>query len=601
MKKSNDNDDIKRARRWLLVMLGVVGCVFVWLIVTYVLLLVNDRKGWLELSDRTQFYNDTVYGDRGSIYDCQGRLVQATFPYYRVVMDLRVPFLKNKYQPPKSQRDTYTDTITNYEAYADSVCVAVADYFKQHTHAELRAKMDKAFREGRGRFEIVEGKLNYKQLKALQAMPLMNQGKLRSGLIVTKSENRENLYGNLAERTIGAVFGDRNNTMGRYARFGIEQSLDEELTGTPGIVEHRAGSFARPIVRPVDGLDIVMTLDMDIQDMSESLLKGTFAQSHGHKACMIVMETATGEIKAMVNLKKDSLGAPICQGENYCLTELAEPGSTMKAIAMLAMLEDGKCDIEKKYFVDNGYTVVASKEIKDTHHDSLYLTPEGIMAESSNVGMIRIAIEGYHNNKDGWKKFHRAMQDMRFTHEIGLEIESEGLPVLYDPAEYKYWSLTTMPSMTYGYEITMTPLYTINFYNAIANGGYYVKPHLVREYRRGGELVESFEPRVDRHRICSKKNLEIMQRFLLSVVERPDGTGYRSVRNDQVRIAGKTGTAEMASMKGRYQVSFVGYFPADEPKYTAIVVMIGNYENEGAPRFCGTVVRDLAKQLTIKQ
>jgi len=602
MKKSNDPEDIKKARRWLIFALVVVVGVYVWISIVYAKLLINDSKGWLELSERTQFYIDTVCGDRGSIYDCQGRLVQATFPYYRVVMDLNVEFLRNQYIPPKSQPGTYTDTITNYEAYADSVCVAVSDYFKQYTHAELRKKMDEAFRKKSGRFKIVEGNLNYKQLKALKAMPLMNQGRLHSGLLVTKYENRENLYGGLAERTVGAVFGDRTNKMGRYARFGLEYSLDSLLTGTPGIVEHRAGSFSRPIVRPVDGLDIVMTIDMDLQDMCESLLKNTFSKTHGTKACMILMETATGEIKAMVNLKKDSIGGKIYQGENYCLRERAHPGSTIKTIAMLAMLEDGKCDIEKKYFVNHGKMRIGTKDVKDSHRDSAYLTPAGILAESSNIGMSMIAIEGYGNNRNGWNKFYEAMQDMRFTHEFDFEIQNKYLPEMYDPKVYKHWSLNTMPSMAYGYEILMTPLYTINFYNAIANGGYYVKPHLVREYRRGGEVVKSFEPQVDRHRICSKKNLKIIQGFLLGVVERPDGTGYRYVRNDQVKIAGKTGTAEMVGAPGRNQVSFVGYFPADNPKYTAIVLMVGNYEKvEGAGSSCGAVVRDIAKHLTIKQ
>lgn len=608
MQKNKNIDDIKKARRWLYAMLGVVTCVYIWLSVSYIRLLIVEREGWLSLSNRTQFYNDTVYGDRGNIYDCQGRLVQASFPYYRVVMDLRVPFLRQKYLPPKSQRGAYTDTITNYEAYADSVCVAVSDYFKQYTHSELRKKMDKAFRDSVGTFKIVEGNITYKQLMALKSMPLFNQGSLHSGLIPNKYENRENLYGDLAFRVVGAVYGDRKNKSGQYARFGLEQYFDKELAGTPGIFEHRAGSFARPIRRPVDGLDLVMTIDMDIQDMCESLLENSFSQTHGTRACMIVMETATGEIKAMVNLKKDSLGGKIEQGENYCISEISQPGSTIKTVAMLAMLEDGRCDVNKKYFVDNGFAKVGGKEIKDTHHDSLYLSPEGILAESSNVGMSRIAIEEYGNNRKGWIKFYDAMQDMRFTHKIGLQLgegDREYEPRVYNPETYKKWSLTTMPSMAYGYELSITPLYTLNFYNAIANNGYYVKPHIVRELRRGGEVERSFDPQVDHHRICSKKNLETIRKFLLAVVERPDGTGYYSVRNNQVKIAGKTGTARIISKNEGdpqfYQVTFVGYFPADAPKYSAIVLMVGNLYSEGAPRSCGTVVRELAKQLTIKQ
>lgn len=597
-------DDIKWAHICLCILLGIVVCVFVWLAFSYVHLLVTERDGWLKFRNDNQFYNDTVYGDRGNIYDCQGRLVQASFPYYKVEMDLRVPFLKNKYKPPKNSRGANTDSISNYEAYADSVCVAVSDYFKQCTHAELRKKMDEAFRKGNGNFKIVEGRINFKQLNALKEMPLFNQGKLHSGLLVETYENRENLYGQLAYRVVGAVFGDKTNK--KHGRFGIEQSFDEELAGTPGIFLRRAGAYPRPIQRPVDGLDVVMTLDMDIQDKCETLLKKSFSGTHGKKTCMIVMETATGEIKAMVNLRKDSVGGIISQGENYCISEWAEPGSTIKPIAMLAMLEDGKCDIDKNYRINYGYLPIGKDTIEDTHHDSLYLKPKGIMAYSSNCGMSLIAIEGYGNNRKGWKKFYNAMQDMRFTHKIGLQLgksDKELLPQMYDPETYTAWSLTTMPSMAYGYEIMMTPLYTLNFFNAVANGGYYVKPHVIRELRKGGEVVHDFSVSPESSRIASKKNIALLNDYLLEVVERPHATGYYGVRNDQVKIAGKTGTAQLRGQffRGRqlYQVTFVGYFPVDKPQYTAIVVMVGNLYEESAARYCGSVVRDVAKYLMV--
>lgn len=601
-------DDIKWAHICLYAMLGVVVCVFVWLSITYVKLLVNETEGWLNTSNRNQFYNDTVYGDRGNIYDCQGRLVQATFPYYTVVMDMRVEFLRSRYKPPRNSKVANTDSITNYEVYADSVCVAVADYFKQYTHAELRKKMDAAFKAQNYRFKIVEGKLTHKQLKALKAMPLFNQSSLHSGLVVEPYENRENLYGKLAYRVIGAVYGDRTKKhSGDYGRFGIEQYFNSELAGIPGIEEHRAGSDARPLVRPVDGLDVIMTIDMDIQDKCESLLKGTFANSHGDMACMMVMETVTGEIKSMVNLTKDSATGEIIQGyENYCVSYLAEPGSTIKTIAMLAMLEDGKCDLDKNYFVNKGIIEIAGKKITDTHTHTDYLKPHDILACSSNCGMVRIAIEGYGNNRKGWSNFYDALMDMRFTHEIGIQLgksDIEYKPGVKNPETYKKWSLTTMPSMAYGYEITMTPIYTLNFYNAIANGGYYVKPHVVRELRRGGEVVKDFSVKPERHRIASKKNIETIQRFLLDVVESPDGTAYSHVRNDQVKIAGKTGTARRVRKDEngayRYLVTFVGYFPAENPKYTVIVQMANNLGSEGAPSRCGTVVRDIAKYLMI--
>lgn len=598
-------DDIKWARICLCVMLGVVVCVFVWLSCTYVHLLVKERDGWLKFRNNNQFFNDTVYGDRGNIYDCRGRLVQASFPYYTVQMDLRVPFLKNRYKPSKKSRGANTDSISNYEAYADSVCVAVSDYFKQYTHAELRKKMDEAFRKGNGNFKIVDGRISFRQLKALKEMPLFNQGKLHSGLLVEPYENRENLYGKLAYRVVGAVFGDKTNK--QHGRFGIEQSFDEELAGTPGIFLRRAGAYPRPIVRPVDGLDVVMTLDMDIQDKSESLLRNTFADSHGNMACMMVMETATGEIKSMVNLTKDSVTGEVVQGyENYCISYIAEPGSTIKTIAMLAMLDDGKCDLDKNYFVNSGVIEVAGNKIFDTHTHSDYLKPHDILVLSSNCGMTRIAIDGYGNNRKGWSDFYDALMDMRFTHEIDIQLgksDIEYKPIVRNPETYKKWSLTTMPSMAYGYEIMMTPLYTLNFYNAIANGGYYVKPHVVRELRRGGEIVKDFSVKPERHRIASKKNIETIQSFLLDIVETPDGTAYGYVKNNQVKIAGKTGTARRVHLDEnghyRYLVTFVGYFPAENPKYTVIVQMANNLGSEGAASRCGTVVRDIAKYLMV--
>mgnify|MGYP003295299868 CR=1 FL=1 len=600
MKKQNDNIDW--ARKWLYAMLGVVVVVYVGLAAKYIYVLVHDTEGWIGYSEENQFYNDTVYGDRGSIYDCQGRLVQATFPYYTVQMDLRVPFLANK-----EKRLHYTDTITNYEAYADSVCVAVSDYFKQYTHAELRKKMDEAFRKGNGNFKIVEGRINYKQLRALKAMPLFNQSKLHSGLLVTNYENRENLYGNLAYRVVGAVFGDRTNKSGRYARFGLEEYFDKELTGEPGIVEHRAGSYDRPIKRPIDGLDVVMTIDMDIQDKCEALLRNTFSNSSGDKACMMVMEVKTGEIKAMVNLKKDSATGNIIQGENYCISYRAQPGSTIKPLALLAMYDDDACDTTNLFDVgEHGSIVIpgTDKRIYDSHFVKRYLTAKEAVAFSSNCGMVQIALAGYNNRKrSSWQDFHDAMQDIGFTHKIGIELNTEAEPILYNPETYKGWSLTTMPSMAYGYEIMMTPLYTMNFYNALANDGYYVRPHIVRELRRGGEVVRDFSATPNRSRMAGKKSIKFIKECLLDVVENPNGTAYSWVRNSDVRIAGKTGTARMVGLDAngvqRYMVTFVGYFPADNPKYTAIVVMTNNYLSEGAPSRCGSVVRDIAKHLMI--
>jgi len=349
----------------------------------------------------------------------------------------------------------------------------------------------------------------------------------------------------------------------------------------------------------------VMTLDMDIQDKSESLLKNTFENSSGNVACMMVMEVKTGEIKAMVNLKKDTAGRAI-QGENYCISYRAQPGSTMKPLALLAMLEDGACDTSKLYNVEKGSIIIpgAGKKISDTHFIKQYLTPREIIAFSSNCGMVRIALDGYNYKKrSAWQDFHDAMQDLGFTHKIGVELNTEAEPIMYNPETYAGWSLTTMPSMTYGYEITMTPLYTLNFYNAIANDGYYVRPHIVRELRRGGEVVRDFSATPSRSRLASKKNIKYLQECLLDVVENPYGTAHGWVYNEDVRIAGKTGTARMVGLDAngvqRYMVTFVGYFPADDPKYTVIVQMMNNYGDEGAPSRCGSVVRDIARHLMI--
>lgn len=587
--KENKPGERKKMCRWAAGIALLLLLFYGYALAAYINLLVNHRDGWLALVETDEVFVKEVYGERGNIYDTKGRLVQATLPYYYLVMDTRVPYLHQN-----------NDSV--YRALSDSACAALSRTFGEESPQELKARMDRAFRAGVGEFRLVRRRVSYTELQEVRQMPLFRLPRVRSGLIVRQRNNRENLFGDEAERVVGAVYGV-NDTARGFGRYGLEQYFDAELSGTPGRVTRRrvgVGWLDVPIEQPEDGMDVVMTIDMDIQDICEAVMLEKMEQSRSEAGTMVLMDTHTGEIRAMVNLKRDTANNRIIQGENFAVAMDNQPGSSFKTVCMMAAIERGLCDTGTVVRTDGGRGTFGGVKVEDSHlYDEQELTATEIIARSSNVGIARIFDEGYPHHKNGYRRFADDILATGFARPIGIELKGEVMPTIYHPDTYDKWGPTTMTAMSRGYEVQTTPLYTLNFYNAIANDGYYVKPHLVRQLRRGGAVEQEFEPQRAKERMCSRATLDRIRYMLHEAVYRPTGTGYGFVNSRLFGISGKTGTARLNQLPTgdwQYQITFVGYFPDDRPRYTGIVVFVrpdqawtGYYAGEAFRRVAETI------------
>ncbi|MDR2907630.1 MAG: transpeptidase family protein, partial [Bacteroidales bacterium] len=399
----------------------------------------------------------------------------------------------------------------------------------------------------------------------------------------------------LAERTIGYY----NKETGRAV--GLEGAYNDILKGRNGIrVEQKvANGVWRPVFHnqqePEDGKDIVTTIDMRIQDVAEAALMRCLRDNDADHGCAILMRVSTGEIRAIANLKrgKDSIYREV---ENFAVNESVEPGSTFKLASLIAVLEDGKIDTNFK--VSSGKMKFFDRTMKDSKEEGYgEISLKRAFEVSSNVGIACATREAFAQNE---KKFTDYLYNMRLNQPLGLEIAGERAPVIKNPKDNKKeWWGTSLPWMSMGYEVQLTPLQQLTFYNAVANNGTMVKPMFVKEIRSGGQLVQSFEPIVLQSRICSESTIQKVKGCLEGVVQ--NGTA-KSLSKSPYKIAGKTGTAQTNySQRGidrmTYRASFIGYFPADDPKYTCLVIISNPTKNR---KYGGEVAAPVFKEIADK-
>lgn len=581
-----------REQRLVLLVALIVVLVFTLILGKHVKLLVTERDT-LPTEKKLEEMRDTVYGERGSIYDVRGALVSASAPLYILRMDASV-HVNDKGEI----KNSYLENI-------DDACEALSLRFNEGSTDSIKCIIDKAVRQvakevkaghkkPHPHVRLVKRLCTLDEVHEVEEMPLFSKGPIRSGLVKESYWNRYNMFDRQANRVIGEF-----SVVEERAKYGLELYYDSILKGEPGIcVYDKMGKISVPVYlkEPVEGLDIVMTLDMDMQDICEEVLTGRMQATGATKGCVILMETATGEIRAMVNLNQDTAGN-IVQAENHAMSLNDQPGSTFKTVCMMAALEEGIIDTTERFEIPASAKILisGSEKISDSHH--YYkgsMNAKEVLMNSSNIGMAKI-VNKFGNGRQGWQRFSDAIARIGFDHQFLQEAKGAKNPIIYTPDTYKGWSKPTMRSMSRGYEVITTPLYTLNFYNAIANDGYFVNPHLVKEFRRGGDIVKEFEPVVRKKRMCSVKTLNIIKDMLYGVTHvEGDGTAYASMRKRDVNgdimkdeegrpivfdAAGKTGTAQVGRRADGsfdfYQLSFVGYFPTDKPKYSAIIVLYG--------------------------
>lgn len=533
---------------------------------------------WRYMADSLSTRYIDVEAVRGNIYSNDGSLLATSIPEYDLRMDMLASGIEE-------------DEV--FYSKVDSLAVQLAQLFKDKSSAQY-SKHLKDGRRARNRYYLVKRNVGHQDLKKVRQMPIFNLGRYKGGLIAERKNKRILPFTNLAARTIGYKIPEEN------VHVGLEGAYGQYIDGTNGkrLVQRIAGGVWMPVnqdeeVVPVDGSDIISTIDVNLQDMAQRALEKQLIASNADNGCVILMEVATGEIRAVANFTRDTDGV-FREKFNYAIAQSAEPGSTFKLASFLVALEDGVVDTSTLIETGNGTYRVHNHTIRDTHAYGTVSVKKAFEV-SSNAAIVKIIHSNY---KDKPAAFTKKLYDLHLHEPLGLQIPGEGAPLIKTPNS-KSWSGLSLPQMAYGYELKMTPLQMLTLYNAVANNGVMVAPVFVKEIRHLGNTVEQFEGRIINKKIASDKTIGKLQAMMKGVME--TGTG-KSLRSPAYTSAGKTGTAQMADgaagyRNRKYQSSFAGYFPAENPKYSMIVVVRNPRNGYYGASVAGPVFRELADMI----
>ena len=510
---------------------------------------------WVSLSDSLRQKLVETEAERGTIFSEDGNMLSTSIPYFNIYIDFGADGLREK------DGKRFKDNV-------DSLSTALAAFFKDKSTKEYKKELQKGYRE-KNRYYLLRKNLSFEEYKVLRNFPLVKQGRNKSGFIAEVKSRRLNPFGLLANRTIGLARENAQNV-------GIERTYDSLLKGESGkkLVRFVGAGAYIPVegyeIEPKNGKDIVTTIDVNIQDIAENaLLKMMIANEAAHGTC-IVMEVKTGKIKAIANLGKLSDGN-YWEDLNYAI-RASEPGSTFKLATMIALLEDKYVSLDNHVNLEGGTWKVYRRTVYDSERHGLNeVTIKQAFEHSSNVGMAKLAC-AYYTKKP--EQFIAHLKKLRLDKPSGIDLLGETRPIVKNPSS-RTWSATTLPWMSFGYEVLISPLQTLMLYNAVANDGKMMRPYLVNEIHQGGVVVEKKEPEVLEDAICSQATLKQLKACLEGVLT--DGTG-QTLQTVDYTIAGKTGTALVANGNRGYadhiyQSSFAGYFPANDPQYSCIVVI----------------------------
>jgi cell division protein FtsI (penicillin-binding protein 3) len=550
--------DVKRDILWR-VYLSFLGVVLLSFIVLGRAVYIQRIQGnyWRSMSDSMHQRFVEVDADRGTIYSEDGEMLSTSVPYFDIYIDFGADGLREK-------------NGKRFKENIDSLSVALSTFFHDKTSYEYKKELKKAYAD-EDRYYLLHKALTFEEYKQFRAFPLVRQGRNKSGVIAEVQSRRLNPFGLLAKRTIGLARDNAQNV-------GLERTYDTLLKGTTGkrLVRFLSGGAAVPVdgyeIEPENGRDIITTLDIQMQDIVESALMKTLMQNQAQYGTAIVMETKTGKIKALANLgrTKDTI---YTEGLNYAL-QATEPGSTIKLATLLSVLDHGTSSMNDLVNVGStGSAYVGVRNVTDDERsDKPLLTVRECFARSSNVGMSMVAYKAFANEPDVYKNY---LHKFHLDRKTGIDLLGEGAPVLPKLKRNKE-GLHAMVTASFGYAIQVTPLQTLTLYNAIANDGKMVKPYLVNSIKSNGITVKEFSPSVIDDQIVKPQIVKAAKACMEAVVT--EGTGKDVFKDFPFAVAGKTGTAHVADGihgygDGIYQATFVGYFPANAPEYTCIVVI----------------------------
>jgi len=560
----------------LYLVVGLLLIVFVMILgqVFNIQFLMGDH--YRSIADKQTVMLHTIKARRGNIYAEDGSLLATSVTKYDIAID-----------PTVASNKLFNDNI---DALSDSI-YRVFGARSRYAYAD---KLTKLRKKGK-RYSRLVNNLSYDEYKRIKNFPILNRGRFKGGLIVSERLVREHPLGKVAERTIGGTKEITN--------VGLEGAYSRYLGGIDGsVLSVRLQKNAwKPLTQknkidPKDGADIYSTIDVHIQDVAHFALLRQLEKFEADHGSVVVMEVKTGKVKAIVNLARNSRGK-YYERFNYAISESVEPGSTFKLPILIAALEDGVVDTSQVVDTGNGKFRVYNRTIRDAHRGGFgKLTLAEVFTESSNIGMAKVILENYMRYPS---KLLDRLYSMGLNNKVNVSILGEKAPFIPIPGT-KEWSGLSLPWMAYGYGVHITPLQLLTFYNAIANDGVEVKPYFVSKIKDEDEKIKIVHTQIINPRICSEENVKIAQALLEDVVDHGTGVGLK-MKN--LTIAGKTGTTQVDYWKKgeggvQYRASFVGYFPAENPKYSAIVVV--NKPNKYKGYYGAQVAGPVFKEIAVK-
>lgn len=571
---------------YFIIVLGFLAVVWKIVVIQYV-----EGDKWRELSKQNKKEDITVYANRGNIYSSDGRLMASSIPYYKLYWDFSVE--------PLNSSKLYENI--------DSLSYCLSKKLKDKSAAQYKNEILRAYHRmnSRGkrntRYLIYSQEVSFVDLKEIEKFPLFREGPFSSGFYTEKRTVRVRPFGSLAARTVGHIY--KSNGQGRT---GIELYCNEVLTGKNGVSTRKKVAGRRmPIneIDPIDGIDVVTTINVEMQDIAEKALREKLVALSAKEGCAILMEVKTGEVKAIANLVGAEDGN-YYESKNIAVANMSEPGSTFKVASMIVALEEGLVKPTDTIDVGNGIYQFHGTPMKDhnvEHGGYGKLSVAEVLQNSSNVGISRIINDYY---KDYPEKFVDRIYSMKLNERVEFEIPGSGAPYIPHPKDKSViWDKTKLPWMSIGYNTKIPPIYTLMFFNAIANEGKMIQPFFVKAHSKNGNVIESFQTKTICPAICSSSTLNMIKPMLEGVVEK--GTA-KNVKSNSFKIAGKTGTAQInyASKDRtvmRHQVSFCGYFPADDPQYSCIVVIWGpKTSSVSGGLMAGSVFKEIAERVYAK-
>ena len=559
MNKFDAKKTMPRYRAISLVMIILAVCV----VGKSLYIMTAKRDYWMKVAERQKRDSVTVKPNRGNILSCTGQLLASSLPEFKIYMDF------------VALKEAKSDSL--WDVKVDSICNGLHKIFPDKSAAEFKQHLSEGKAKMKRHWAIYNERINYNTFCEVKDLPMFKLNSNKSGFHWEEFNARQRSYGSLAGRTIGAMYGAKDT-----ARFGLELSYDSILRGTNGIVHRRKvrNKFLDITdTPPIDGADIVTTLDVSMQDLAERSVIKELKEINGNVGVAIVMEVKTGDIKAIVNMEK-CFDGQYREIHNHAVSDLLEPGSVFKPASLLVALDDGVVDTTLHVETGGGVWQMYGRDMKDHNwRKGGYglLTFAQTLWYSSNIGVSRIIDDHYKNNPE---KFVQGIHRLGLADDLKIPLVGATparirMPHKNSHGQYDNWSKTALPWMSIGYETQVPPISTLTFYNALANNGTMMRPRFVTKVVKNGETIMEFPPEVMHEHIAKDASIKKMQTILEQVVS--IGLGKKA-GSPNFKVAGKTGTAQMSKGAGGYKsgvvnylLSFAGYFPADNPRYSCIV------------------------------